>query len=151
VYRLIQALVMDIVAGRSRHQPKSGVPRSMKMGTIASPCRYDAAARHALQSVKLRRRAILHYASWAAVYQRLRLSWPVVELCRAGGTSRPDQSAIERSSPCGVRPGGERPPNVEALMDRLSQVISRRSHWLLQTRKLSTALIVRLQLQLQIL
>jgi hypothetical protein len=102
---LIQALVMDIVAGRSRHQLKSGVPWSMKMGTIASPCRYDAAARHALQSVKLR----------------------------------------------GVSPGSERPPNVEALMDRLSQVISRRSHWLLQTRKLSTALIVRSQLQLQIL
>jgi hypothetical protein len=27
-----------------------GAPRSMKMGTIRSPCLYDTAARHALQS-----------------------------------------------------------------------------------------------------
>jgi len=40
----------------------------MKMGTIASPCPYDAVARHALQSVDLRRPAILHYTSWAAVF-----------------------------------------------------------------------------------
>jgi hypothetical protein len=32
------------------------------MGTIASPWRYDAAVRHALQSVNLRRPAIWHYA-----------------------------------------------------------------------------------------
>ncbi len=35
----------------------------MKMGTIVSPCPYDAAARHALQSASLRRSAILRYAS----------------------------------------------------------------------------------------
>jgi hypothetical protein len=35
----------------------------MKMGTIASLWRYDTAARHALQSAKLRRPAILRYAS----------------------------------------------------------------------------------------
>jgi len=40
----------------------------MKMGTIRSPCPYDAAARHALQSVNLRRPAILHYSSLAAVF-----------------------------------------------------------------------------------
>jgi hypothetical protein len=40
----------------------------MKMGTIRSPWHYDAAARHALQSVNLRRPAILHYASCAAVF-----------------------------------------------------------------------------------
>jgi len=39
----------------------------MKMGTIASPWRYDAAVRHALQFVSLRRRSILRYASRAAV------------------------------------------------------------------------------------
>jgi hypothetical protein len=39
----------------------------MKMGTIRSPCPYDAAARHALLSVNLRRPAILHYDSRAAV------------------------------------------------------------------------------------
>jgi hypothetical protein len=38
----------------------------MKMGTIASPWRYDAAARPALQSANLRRPAILHYALWTA-------------------------------------------------------------------------------------
>jgi hypothetical protein len=35
----------------------------MKMGTIISPWRYDAAARDALQSTNLRQPAILHYAS----------------------------------------------------------------------------------------
>jgi len=39
----------------------AGAPRLMKMGTIASPWRYDAAARHALRLEKLRRPAILHY------------------------------------------------------------------------------------------
>ena len=39
-----------------------GAPRSMKMGTIRSPYRYDAAVCHALQSVTLRRPAIVHYA-----------------------------------------------------------------------------------------
>jgi hypothetical protein len=47
---------------------RSGAPRSMKMGTTLSPCRYDAAACRALQSVNLRRPAILHYTSWAAVF-----------------------------------------------------------------------------------
>jgi hypothetical protein len=41
----------------------SGAPRSIKMGTTRSPCPYDAAARHALQSARLRCTAILHYAS----------------------------------------------------------------------------------------
>jgi hypothetical protein len=45
----------------------AGAPRSMKMGTTRSPWRYDAAIRHALQSANLRRPAILHYASSAAV------------------------------------------------------------------------------------
>jgi hypothetical protein len=35
----------------------------MKMGAIVSPWRYDAAARHALQSTNLRRPAMLRYAS----------------------------------------------------------------------------------------
>jgi hypothetical protein len=41
---------------------RTAAPRSMKMGTIRSPYRYDAAACHALQSVTPRRPAILHYA-----------------------------------------------------------------------------------------
>ena len=44
-----------------------GAPRSMKMDTTPSPCLYDAAVRRALESVNLRRPAILHYASWAGV------------------------------------------------------------------------------------
>ena len=36
----------------------SGAPRSMKMGTILSPCPYDAVADEALQSTNLRRAAI---------------------------------------------------------------------------------------------
>jgi hypothetical protein len=47
---------------------RSGAPRSMKMGTTRSPCPYDAAACHALQSANLRRSAILHYDSRAAVF-----------------------------------------------------------------------------------
>src|SRR5262249_38171471 len=47
---------------------RSGAPRSMKMGTTRSPCPYDVAARHALQSANVRRPAILHYASCAAVF-----------------------------------------------------------------------------------
>jgi len=39
----------------------------MKMGNTRSPWRYDAATRHTLQSVNLRRPAILRYASRAAV------------------------------------------------------------------------------------
>jgi hypothetical protein len=46
---------------------RDGAPRSMKVGTTRSPWRYDAAIRHALQSANLRRPAILHYASSAAV------------------------------------------------------------------------------------
>jgi len=33
----------------SRCKVETGAPRPMKMGTIASPCPYDAVARHALQ------------------------------------------------------------------------------------------------------
>jgi hypothetical protein len=45
-----------------------GAPRSMNMGTTRPLFLYDAAARHALQSVVLRRPAILRYALWAAVF-----------------------------------------------------------------------------------
>jgi hypothetical protein len=57
----------------------NGAPRPMKMGTIVSPWRYDAAAGCALQSANLRRPAILHYAS-RAIARRVRAmaSNPVV-------------------------------------------------------------------------
>src|SRR5216684_7017482 len=41
----------------------SGAPRSMKMGTILSPCPYDAAADRASQLAKLRHPTTLQYAS----------------------------------------------------------------------------------------
>jgi hypothetical protein len=52
----------------------NGAPRPMKMGTIASPSRYDAAARHAFQSANLRRPAILHYATPVRLPRRRRHS-----------------------------------------------------------------------------
>jgi hypothetical protein len=50
---------------------RSGAPRSMKMGTTLSPCPYDTAARHALQSASLRHPTILHYASWASRFRKV--------------------------------------------------------------------------------
>jgi hypothetical protein len=44
-----------------RPKEKSGAPRPMKMGTTASPWRYDGAADHALRPDNLRRPPILHY------------------------------------------------------------------------------------------
>ena len=65
----------------------------MKMGTIASPCPYDAVARHALQSVNLRRPAILHYTSWAAVF-------PISQEVRLALDSGPfDRSRKRRDGP----------------------------------------------------
>jgi hypothetical protein len=53
-------------SGTPRRAPAQiGAPWSMKMGTIVSLSRYDGAAIHALQSVNLRRPAILRYALWA--------------------------------------------------------------------------------------
>jgi hypothetical protein len=46
---------------------RSGAPRPMKMGTIASPFPYDSGACCASQSAKLRRPA-MHYASWVGVF-----------------------------------------------------------------------------------
>jgi hypothetical protein len=46
----------------------SGAPRPMKMGTIASPWRYDASPRDALQLADLRCSAIQRDASWKPQY-----------------------------------------------------------------------------------
>ena len=40
----------------------------MKMGTIASPWRYDVAAAQAIKPDNRRRTAILRYTSWTAVF-----------------------------------------------------------------------------------
>jgi len=68
----------------------------MKMGTIRSPCPYDAAARHALQPVNLRRPAILYYASWDSLLSIIFLSYGHqdradasrgVRICHTSGSS----------------------------------------------------------------
>jgi hypothetical protein len=76
----------------------------MKMGTIRSPCSYEAAARHARQSANLRGPAILHYPSCAAVFpisQVVRLPFDAARAPQAGqaelgraedqGTAAPDK------------------------------------------------------------
>ncbi|MCA6105206.1 hypothetical protein [Bradyrhizobium australafricanum] len=47
---------------------RNGAPRPMKMGTIASPWRYDAAAADVIRPDNQRRTAILRYVSWANVF-----------------------------------------------------------------------------------
>jgi len=59
----------------------------MKMGTIVSPWRYDAAARDALQTVNLLCPAILHYASWAA-FPDFRLPFDNSPLDQPAGLTR---------------------------------------------------------------
>ena len=49
--------------GTRRILAQIGAPRSMKMGTIASPWRYDALVRNALQLGNLRLPSILRYAA----------------------------------------------------------------------------------------
>jgi hypothetical protein len=57
----------------------AGAPRSMKLGNIASPCPYDAVARHALQSANLRLPAILYYASMGSSLPKSRaFGYPVL-------------------------------------------------------------------------
>jgi hypothetical protein len=65
----------------------------MKMGTIASPWRYDAAAADAIRPDNQRRTAILRYASWTAVF-------PVSALVRLPfGCGHFDQSRERRDGP----------------------------------------------------
>jgi hypothetical protein len=65
----------------------------MKMGTIASPWRYDAAAADAIRPDNERRTAILRYASWTAVF-------PVSGLVRLPfGCGHFDQSRERRDGP----------------------------------------------------
>ena len=58
----------------------------MKMEIIHSPWRYDAPACHVLQSVNLRRFAILRYAAWTAVFSVSQDSPEVVR--KSGGVWR---------------------------------------------------------------
>ncbi len=65
----------------ARDRTQSGAPRPMKMGTTASPWRYEVAAADAIRPDNRRRTAILRYASWAAVFP---ISW-VVRLLSGSG------------------------------------------------------------------
>jgi hypothetical protein len=47
---------------RATYELAQGAPRPIKMGTTRSPFPYDAAARRALQSARLRYPTTLHYA-----------------------------------------------------------------------------------------
>jgi hypothetical protein len=79
----------------------------MKMGTIVLPWRYDAAARHARQSINLRRPAILRYASWVAVFP---ISWDgPVSAVPDRNPKRLIAGTTERSRPvsAGLRPNTE--------------------------------------------
>jgi hypothetical protein len=60
--KVLAGLHREIGGSWLRWQYRNGAPRPMKMGNIASPWRYDAAAHHTLQSASLRPAAILHYA-----------------------------------------------------------------------------------------
>jgi hypothetical protein len=65
----------------------------MKMGTIASPWRYDAAAADAIRPDNQRRNAILHCSSWTAVF-------PISGLVRLPfGCRHFDQSRERRDGP----------------------------------------------------
>jgi hypothetical protein len=65
----------------------------MKMGTIASPWRYEAAAGETIRPDNQRRTAILRYASWAAVF-------PISLVLRLPFDSGPfDQSWDRRDGP----------------------------------------------------
>ena len=83
---------------RPRYRAKSyiGAPRSMKMGTTPSPFPYDAATRPALWLARLRRPAILHYASWDSLLSIIFLSYGhqdradasrSVRICHTSGSS----------------------------------------------------------------
>ncbi len=65
----------------------------MKMGTIVSPWRYDAAAAETIRPDNQRRTTILRYASWAAVF-------PISLVVRLPFDSGPfDQSRDRRHGP----------------------------------------------------
>src|ERR1700746_3422832 len=53
---------VEFASTRPRYESRNGAPRPVKMGTIASPQRHDAAIHRAFYSVDLRCRALLHCA-----------------------------------------------------------------------------------------
>ncbi len=64
--------------------PNRGEPResSAKMGTIASPCHYEAAANSPLRASKLRRPAMRHFASTTIASRGASTNSPVPSRCR---------------------------------------------------------------------
>jgi len=99
----IGGLMRRLCANRQRCCVKSygGAPRPMKMGTTASPCRYDSAARHALQSGNPRRPAILRYATWEAA-SRFRGMSGYPSIAALSVDPRIDAMRQNRSSTCSL-------------------------------------------------
>src|ERR1700686_1214981 len=92
----------------------AGAPRPMKMGTTLSPWRYDAATRHALQSVSLRWPAILRYDLWAAAgfWRVARLpsdSGPLDQSRDRCDGPQPDSAPVIFASPEAWRPRARSP------------------------------------------
>ena len=83
----------------------------MKMGTTASPWRYDAAAAETIRPDNQRRTTILRYASWAAVF-------PISLVVRLPFDCGPfDQSRDRRDGPIS---NINDDPTIELTYDRLS-------------------------------
>jgi hypothetical protein len=94
---LLSARLHNRVAGNrwplNRAKSYRGAPRPMKMGTTASPWRYDAAADETIRPDNQRRTAILRYALWATVF-------PISLVVRLPFDSGPfDQSRDRRDGP----------------------------------------------------
>src|SRR5262245_7480582 len=68
----------------------AGAPRPMKMGTIASPWRYNAEARRMLRPLKLRRFAISHCALRGSCFESERYAGS----CLTRGCRHQQQSAL---------------------------------------------------------
>jgi len=76
----------------------NGAPRPMKMGTTASPWRYDDPAAETIRPDNQRWTTILRYAPWAAVF-------PISPVVRLPFDSGPfDQSRDRRDGPLAEAP-----------------------------------------------
>jgi hypothetical protein len=62
----------------ARAKPRTGAPRSMKMGTTRLPWRYDAATRRAFRPALPRRPALLHDARRGPPDIAERSGWPSI-------------------------------------------------------------------------
>jgi hypothetical protein len=93
-------LIDEAAAGlrASARRAASTLPRPTKVGTIASQCPYDAGARDALQSAKLRRSAISRYGSPSFRY-RQRSGYPPIAAVPIAPEDRRDVPNAELAPP----------------------------------------------------